>query len=77
MSGLNVLVQRRSVPSLHSAKPLILRFSQQPWIFDLRRWASAAQYADDFSGGVALAVDVGFVRLRCGVADKPLGYVDY
>ena len=52
----------------HPAKSLILCFGQQPRIFDLCRWASAAQYADDFSGGVALAVDVGFVGVSRGVA---------
>jgi hypothetical protein len=50
----------KTLPS-HSPKPFILRFGQQPRIFDLRGGLLAAEDAGDFAGGVGLAVDVGFI----------------
>ena len=66
------------LPPLYTPpKPIILCFSQQPRIFDLRRRASAAEHADDFSGGVGLAVDVGFVGVGRGVTgDNDVGQHD-
>ena len=62
----------------YSPKPLVLRFGQQPRIFDLCGWASAAENADDFSGGVGLAVDVGFVGVGRRVAgDDNVGQRQY
>ena len=47
-----------SATPLDPAKPLILRFGQQPRIFDLGRRSFAAELVEDFACEVGLAVDV-------------------
>jgi hypothetical protein len=53
---------------LYAGESFILRLGQQPRIFDLCRWPFAAQDIRDFSCGMGLAVDVGFVGVFGSVA---------
>src|SRR5712692_8440474 len=52
----------------HPPESLLLRFGHQPRIFDFRGWSFAAEHVCDFARGVGLALDVGFVGVRCRVA---------
>jgi hypothetical protein len=53
--------------ALYAAESFILRFSQQPGIFDLSGWASAAKNIDNFARRVCLAIDVGLIGVGGGV----------
>src|SRR5687767_7913160 len=53
---------------LHSAETLVLGLGEKPWIFDFRTGAFAAQHVGDLARRVSLAVDIGFVGVRRGVA---------